>query len=230
AIAHLGTLLAVLVYFYRDFWDIAVDVLQGLFKGTPFWTSNARLGWFIVVGTIPAAAAGLTLEGFFEEIFGAPQIAAGFLLVTAALIVAGERLQSGDKPVENMGWADAIIIGIFQMFALFPGISRSGSTIVGGLIRGLDRETATRYSFLLGTPAILGAGLFSAIDLVTSTNPSEALAPMATVFAVSAVVGYFCIHFLLQWVRRRNFYPFAIYCVIFSLVYLIFFWGLGFGA
>ena len=114
---------------------------------------------------------------FLEEIFGSPTVAAFFLLITAGLLVAGEKMLSGDKEIPKMDWKDAMIIGLFQSFALFPGISRSGSTITGGLWRGLDRETAARYSFLLGVPAITGAGLLSILDLQQSGTLDSRKAP-----------------------------------------------------
>lgn len=227
AIAHLGTLLAVLIYFFKDIWEITIAFVQGIFNWEPFADVNSRLGWLIIVGTIPVAIIALPLKDWFESIFETPVIAASFLLVTAALIVIGERMLSGKKDFTGMEWLDALIIGTFQTFALFPGVSRSGSTIVGGLIRGLDREAATRFSFLLGIPAILAAGLGAIQDLLFGTGPGEGVAPMATVFIVSAIVGYACIAWLLRWVRNNSLIPFAIYCVAFSLIYLIFFFGLG---
>ncbi len=223
AIAHLGTLLAVFIYFWKDIWAIIVGVLDGLVKRDPFGTADSRLGWFIVIGTIPAAAIGLPFEEQFEEWFGSPTMAACFLFVTAALIVIGERMASGDKPIEEMTWLDSIIIGVFQAGALFPGISRSGSTIVGGLLRGLDRSTAARFSFLLGIPAILGAGLGAVVDLFSLQNPAEQMVPMITVFLTSAIVGYACITWLLNWVRSRSLIPFAVYCALFGAFYLIFY-------
>jgi len=223
AIAHLGTLLAVLIYFWRDIWGIITGVLSGLVKREPFGTVESRLGWFIVIGTIPAAAIGLPFESFFEEAFGSPTMAACFLFLTAALIVLGERMASGTKPIEEMTWVDSMIVGVFQAGALFPGISRSGSTIVGGLLRGLDRPTATRFSFLLGIPAILGAGLGAVVDLFSLENSGDQALPMFVVFIVSAIVGYACIAWLLQWVRKHSLIPFAIYCALFGAFYLIFY-------
>ncbi|MFT5194508.1 MAG: undecaprenyl-diphosphatase [Cellvibrionaceae bacterium] len=223
SIAHLGTLLAVLVYFRKDIWDIIVGVLDGLVKRDPFGTAESRLGWFIVIGSIPIALVGFPLQSFFESAFGSPTMAASFLFVTAALIVIGERIASGTKPIEEMTWADSLIIGTFQAGALFPGVSRSGSTIVGGLLRGLDRPTATRFSFLLGIPAILGAGLKATIELFSAESLGDEIFPMFVVFAVSAVVGYGCITWLLQWVRKHSLIPFAIYCVLFGSFYLIFY-------
>lgn len=224
SIVHEGTLLAVLIYFRRDVWEIIKGVLSGLQQKRPFATPEARLGWFIVVGSIPAGAAGIFLESFFEEVFGTPLLAALFLLVTAAFLTAGERMLSGKKDMAQMSWLDAIIVGVFQMLALFPGISRSGSTIAAGLWRGLDRTTAARFSFLLGIPAILGAGLLSGIDIMQSGGATTSWSLYAVGFLAAAVSGYACIHFLLTWLRRRNLYLFVYYCVGFSLLNLLVIW------
>lgn len=222
AIAHLGTLLAVLIYFFRDIVAIVQAVIRGLIARDPMGDVQSRVGWFIVVGSIPAAVAGLTLNDFFEEIFGHPTAAAIFLIGTAALLIIGEFRRTGVTPLEDMSWSDAIIIGLFQMVALLPGISRSGSTIVGGLLRGLNREVAARYSFLLGIPAILGAGLLSVLDLMGQPDLSSQLPALIVTFLTAAVSGYACIHILLQWVRTRTLGLFAIYCLTFGILYLAF--------
>ncbi|MCA9935594.1 MAG: undecaprenyl-diphosphatase UppP [Ardenticatenaceae bacterium] len=218
AIVHEGTLLAVLAYFRRDIWEIVKGVLGGLRRRQPLATPESRLGWFIVLGSIPAAVVGLLFESYFEEVFGAPAVAAGFLLVTAVLLVIGERLMSGKKTLTHITWLDALIIGVFQMFALFPGISRSGSTITAGLIRGFDRATAARFSFLLGIPAILGAGLLAVFDIVQAGNLGSQWPTMLAGFVAAAVSGYACIHFLLTWLKQRSLYIFVVYVVLFSIV------------
>jgi len=217
---HLGTLTAVLVYFYRDLIAIAQAVLAGLIARDPMKDENGRLGWYILVGSIPAAVAGLLFKDFFEEKFSDPTLVAVMLLVTAGLLVLGEKMLSGKRTTATMGWLDAIIIGISQMFALMPGISRSGSTIVGGLSRGLSRPDAARYSFLLGVPAIAGAGLLAMLDIFGAT-PAESLTIYAVGFVTAAVSGYACIHFLLSWVRKHSLYPFAIYCALVGGLYLL---------
>lgn len=221
-VAHLGTLVAILIVFWRDLWHIAVAVLRGIVDRSPLGTLDSRLGWFILVGSIPAALAGFFFESWFEDVFGNPTAAAFFLLVTAGLLVLGERLRTGTKPLENMGWTDAIVVGLFQMFALLPGISRSGSTITGGLIRGLTRETATRYSFLLGAPIIFGAGMLGLLDLRDVPNLSAEIPVLLTIFITSAVVGLICIVFLLRWVRKHSLIPFAVYCALLGGGYLLF--------
>lgn len=221
AIAHLGTLLAVLIYFRRDIWQIIIAVLNGLYQRRPFEDDMSRLGWQILAGTIPAALAGLLFEETFDRIFGNPTIAAIALFGTAALLIVGERLHSGVKPLKELSWTDAVIIGLFQLIALLPGISRSGSTITGGLIRKLDRATAARFSFLLGIPAIAGAGLLALLDLLGSPDVSNQIPVLGVTFVVAAVVGYLCIAFLLSWLRRHRLYLFAIYCAAFGALYLI---------
>jgi undecaprenyl-diphosphatase len=221
AIVHEGTLLAILIYFRRDLWQILKGVWRGLRERRPLSNQDARLGWYIVVGSVPAAVAGLTLEASFERIFSTPIMAAVFLLGTALLLVIGERLMSGRKAIQEMGWVDAIYIGLFQMLALLPGISRSGSTITAGLWRGLDRAAAARYSFLLGVPAILGAGLLALLDLLSASIPGSQWVVLIASFSAAAISGYLCIHFLLSWLRQRNLYPFAIYCATFGGLYLL---------
>ena len=221
-IVHMGTLVAVLIYFWKDILGIVTAVLQGIVKKDLMGTTESRLGWLIVIGTIPAVVLGFTLEGFFAEIFGSPTTAAFFLLVTAGLLVAGEKMLSGDKAVEQMDWKDAFIVGLFQSFALFPGVSRSGSTIVGGLQRGLDRPTATRFSFLLSIPVILGAGSLSVLDIVMAPQATTSPIVYLAGFLSAAIVGYACIHFLLRWVRNHSLYIFAVYCALLGGGYLLY--------
>jgi undecaprenyl-diphosphatase len=220
-IAHEGTLLAVLIYFRKQLIEIGQGVLRGLASGKPLSNPDARLGWYLVVGSIPAAVIGLLFEQAFETRFATPRYAAAFLLVTALFLLLGERLLSGEKKLDRMTWFDAIFIGMFQMFALFPGVSRSGSTIVAGLLRGLNRELAARYSFLMSIPVIAGAGLLGVKDLIQEGNLMAQLPSLMVVFATAAIVGYGCITFLLNWLRQRSLYPFAIYCALFGTLYLV---------
>ena len=221
-VVHLGSLVAVFIYFWKDIWAIVTAVLQGLAKRDLMGTVESRLGWLIVIGSLPAVILGFLLEDFFAGIFSSPSVAAFFLLVTAGLLVAGEKMLSGDKDIPKMDWKDAIIIGIFQSFALFPGISRSGSTIVGGLQRGLDRPTATRFSFLLGIPVILGAGLLSVVDVVLKPQATQDPIIYVVAFFSAAITGYICIYFLLRWVRNHSLYIFSVYCALLGGGYLLF--------
>lgn len=221
AIAHLGTLLAVLVYFRRDLWQIIVAVLDGLRRRQWLGTTDARIGWYIAFGSIPAALAGLLFGDPLEQVFDNPNAAAFFLIITGVILIVGERLLTARKTLAQMSWGDAGLIGLAQVLALLPGISRSGVTISAGLGRGLNRETAARYSFLLGVPAIAGAGLFAVVDLAGSPDASDYVVESLVTFITAAVVGYACIHFLLSWLRRRSLYPFAAYCIAFGALYLL---------
>lgn len=221
AIAHLGTLVAVLIYFWRDLWRIGRGVMQGVWQRKPLGNPDARLGWYIVAGTIPVAIVGLSLKNFFSGVFGHPLFAAFFLIITAGLLVLGERLRSGKMTLTGIGWRDALIVGFFQTLALFPGISRSGSTITGGLWRGLDRETAARFSFLLGIPAILGAGLISLLELVQGGSLAKEGVVYLGAFLAAGVTGYAAIALLLAWLRDHSLYPFALYCALFGSLYLL---------
>lgn len=220
-VAHQGTLLAVLLYFWRDVVAIARAWLQGLATRRPLGSVEARLGWFILLATLPAGVIGLAFESQFEQLFSNPRWAAFFLLVTALFLVLGERLQSGVKSAATMTWRDALVVGLFQMLALFPGLSRSGSTIVGGLLRGLERPLAARFSFLLSIPVILAAGVLGLSDLLNAPDLGAQLPNLLIVFALSAVVGFACIHFLMQWIRQRSLIPFAVYTALFGTLYLL---------
>jgi undecaprenyl-diphosphatase len=220
AIAHLGTLGAVLLYFRADLAQLVAGSWQALRRQTYWRSPDFRLATWIVVGTIPAVVVGFLFKDFFDALTEQPRVVAALLMGTALILVVGERLFSGQKQLEEMNGADAIWIGLLQALALFPGISRSGSTIMAGLFRGLNRELAARYSFLLGIPAIAGGGLLSLLDLMGSGDTTPVLVYL-TVLLVSFAVGYVCIVGLLNLVRRYRLYGFAIYCVLASLFFLV---------
>ncbi|MCB9434704.1 MAG: undecaprenyl-diphosphatase UppP [Ardenticatenaceae bacterium] len=224
AIMHLGTLTAVLIYFYRDLLKIMQAVWDGVRQAAPLATTESRLGWFIVAGSIPAAVAGLTLSDFFDTAFGSPTIVAVLLLVTAVILIIGERLMTGSKSLSQMTWKDAWVIGFLQMIALLPGVSRSGSTLMAGLKSGFNREDAARYSFLLGIPAIVGAGMLGILDVVQANQLATQLPFFLVGFLIAAITGYLCIHFLLNWLKSHNLYVFAGYCAAFGVFNLVLAW------
>lgn len=224
AIAHQGTLLAVLIYFRKDLWQILRALLAGLLDRAPMAKAESRLGWYIALGTVPAIVLGLLFADTIDEVLARPEAAAVALILTGIILIIGEQLVTGRKRLSDMRWHDALIIGVAQALALVPGISRSGVTISTGLARGLNRETAARYSFLLGVPAIAGAGLIAAVELSQSPSAAEQIPQLLVTFAAAAVVGYACIHFLLNWLRQRTLYLFAAYCIIFGASYLALSW------
>jgi undecaprenyl-diphosphatase len=151
-------------------------------------------------------------EDFFESLFSAPIWVAGLLLVTGLVLALSEWLSPHQKEPHQLAFLDSIIIGIAQGCAIAPGISRSGATMAAGLFRGLKREAAARYSFLLATPIIFGAGLLPLLDLFKMGNVAAHLPPLILGFLAAAISGYLCIRFLLSYLQRGKLYAFAIYC------------------
>jgi undecaprenyl-diphosphatase len=208
---HWGTLVAVLAYFWRDFIALASAWGRSLASrnlGEP----EARIAWLIIVGTLPAALMGYVGEDFFESLFAAPAWAAGLLLVTGLILALSEWLGKRWKEPHQLAFLDSILIGIAQGCAIAPGISRSGATIAAGLFRGLKREAAARYSFLLATPIIFGAGLLQLLDLFKMESATAHLPALILGFLAAAFSGYLCIRFLLSYLQQGKLYVFAIYC------------------
>jgi undecaprenyl-diphosphatase len=243
ALVHWGTAAAIVVYFWRDWVALiraAVRSLIGFARSRARQTpagdgtadpqaavqssaerTQARLAWLIILGTVPAALAGWLLQDFFEGMFARPVAAATFLLVTAALLAASERLGRQERDLDTLTWRDALLVGLAQALAILPGLSRSGATIAAGLARGLKREQAARFSFLLATPIIIGAGLLKLVDLA-QVGDLAAQAPVLVVgFLAASLVGFGCIYFLLRYLQRRRLYPFAIYCAIAGVACLL---------
>ncbi|RME41645.1 MAG: undecaprenyl-diphosphatase UppP [Caldilineae bacterium] len=217
---HLGTLVAVVVYFWRDIEQIVVGVLKTL-RDRNLDDFYGRLGWLIVVGSIPAAVAGALLESFFERLFGTPALVSIFLLVTGLILLLSERVARRTRELETIGWRDSVLIGLAQAAAIAPGISRSGSTIAAGLALGIRREAAARFSFLLALPVIFGAGMLKLKDAIAVGVSGDEVTLLVLGFGAAAVSGYACIHFLLRYVRRRSLYLFTAYCWAFGLFGLV---------
>jgi undecaprenyl-diphosphatase len=229
---HLGTALAVIGYFARDLAAILAGTWRwALRHGSDEDARHARLLGLLAVGSVPAAIAGILLQGAFEDLFtgrervddvGAP-VTALFLLGTAAILWAAEtvyaRRGSRDRRgLEDMRLGDAIVVGLFQAVAIAPGLSRSGATIGAGVFRGLRRDAAARFSFLLSLPAILGAGLVALPDVPAGAD----WGPIAAGAAFAAATGFAAIAFLLRYLRTRTMRPFAFYCVMLAAVSLAF--------
>ena len=206
---HIGTLAAVIGYFRNDILKIAIDWLGSLVgRGSTF---NSRLGWYLIFATIPAVAFGFALKAIgLDEAMRTMGVIAGTTLIFGALLgwadLKGKRIQ----PLEKLTFRQAMIIGFAQAIALIPGTSRSGITMTAGLMLGLTREAAARFSFLLSIPVILGAGSLLTLDLVKDAAPVDwsVLLSGAVVAAVSAWV---CIHYFLAFINRIGLMPFVIY-------------------
>lgn len=220
-LVQLGTLVAVIIYFWSDLWKIIKSFVSGLINRKPFEDPNARLGWYLILATIPAMFSGLLLKDKVEAVFNDPNATAYFLFGTAALLVLAETLGKRTRSMKDMKWFDALWIGLFQAVSIFPGVSRSGSTIVGGMTRDMDRPSAARFSFLMSIPVMLGAGLVSTLDVLKMPDLGSFL-PIILVGTVAALlVGYLSIHWLLSFLNKRSFYIFAIYCTLLGAVVLI---------
>ncbi len=220
-LVQVGTLLAVLFYFRRDIWEILSAVLNGVQRRAPFADVQSRLGWLILLGTVPAGIAGVLIKEIVEKAFNSPRATALFLFGTALLLILAEFIGKRTRSLDNLNWKDALLIGVFQALALFPGISRSGATIACGMLRNLERKSAARFSFLLMIPAMLAAGLVSLLDLLEVPDLASFLPAMITGFVTSALVGYFAIAWLLSFLRRRPLYVFAAYCAALAALTLI---------
>ena len=222
-LVQLGTLVAVLVYFWRDLVSIARAFILGLWHKKPFADLEARLGWWLIIASIPAALGGLWLKDAVEKAFSSPLATSLFLILTAGFLVAAERLGKRTRQLEQLTGLDALVIGVFQAVSLFPGVSRSGSTITAGMLRGLDRRPAARFSFLMSVPVMLGAGALAMVDLFQYPDFSALLPSLVAGFIAAAVVGYLSIRWLLGYLTRHSLYIFAGYCLLLSLTVLIVF-------
>lgn len=215
-----GTLLAVLVYFRRDLGNIVLAVLRGLRQRQPLATPESRLGWQIAVATLPAVAAGLLAKDWVESLHHQPYVVAAVLIGFSAVIYAAERIGRRTLPLEQLTWRGAVWVGVAQAVALIPGVSRSGATITGGLLAGLERKAAARFSFLASIPALLGAGVLALRDLSSVANLGAVLPPLLLGALAAAVVGFACIHWLLGYLARASMDLFVWYRLAAGAVFL----------
>ena len=216
---HAGTAAALLLYFWRDWWMLAIGVL-GLGSAHEVRESR-RVFLLIVVATIPASVLGFVLNHFFRSLFGSPLVAATFLVVNALVLLLGERLRrSGHRPLSSLTTSDALFIGVCQCAALIPGISRSGATIVGGLLRGVDHAGSAHFSFLIATPIIVGATVQEVPKLLHASVPPGVFSMAAIAAVIAGVTAFLSTAFLMRYFRQHDSWalnPFAYYCLIVGL-------------
>ncbi|MSR65358.1 MAG: undecaprenyl-diphosphatase UppP [Verrucomicrobiae bacterium] len=216
AVIQLGTLVAVVWYFWREVWEIGRDMLL---RGP-----RAKLGWMIAVGTVPVIVCGLLFKDAIEGRFTSLYVISGSLIGLALVLWLAEVMATKRRTLEQVGWADAIVVGLAQTVALMPGSSRSGVTMTGGLFMGLTRETAARFSFLLSLPSIFAAGIYQLVkgrDQLFASEASTLTLAVATI--ISGVVGYASIAFLLGYLKKHTTYLFIVYRLIvgFGLLWLL---------
>jgi undecaprenyl-diphosphatase len=208
AIIQGGTSVAVVIYFRHDLWRILRGSLAALGKGTPLATPDARLGWLIVLGTVPAALLGKLLERRIEALGN--WVIVGSLITWGLVLALAERLARHQRPLEAVGPRDAVLVGLAQAMALIPGSSRSGTTLTMGMLLGFTREAAARFSFLLSVPIILGAGaykLWKELPMLRGHPDWQLATAVATLVAFGG--GYLVIGWLLGWLRTRPTYLFV---------------------
>jgi len=225
AIIQLGTVAAVIVYFWRDLVRLARAFVEGLLHGAPFGTLDARLAWYVLVGTLPIAILGLLFKHHIETSLRSLYVIAFAMVGLALLLLLAERVAAHRRTLSEMTWRDGIIIGLCQAVALIPGSSRSGTTLTGGLALGFRREDAARYSFLLSVPATTAAGLFEMRHLVRSGEPFNGM-DVVVGTAVAFVTGILAIAWLLRFLRTRSTLVFVVYRLLLGSL-LLFLLGTG---
>ncbi len=219
---HMGTLLAVVAYFASDWVRLIRAGIASIVERKIGGDADRKLAWLIVIGTIPGAIAGVFAESKIDQLFhqpGVPILPVAMIVMAVIIAVMGsllffaEKYATHTRGLKDIGLKDAILIGLSQALAIFPGVSRSGSTITAGLASGLERPTAARFSFLLSAPIIAGAGLKSLYDVLKGIHaiPSQELTLFPVGFVVAAVSGFLCIHFLLKYLQRNSTLVFVYY-------------------
>lgn len=231
---HLGTSIALVAFFWRDWLQVIMTIFNSIKKAEIKKGSEEWVGWLIIIGCIPGGLIGILLQDPLTKLFGSAVIASSFLVVNGALLFLGEALrqrseakyafadakerEASYRPLASLSWKEAIIVGLFQSLALLPGLSRSGATMVGGLSVRLSHEDAARYSFLLGTPLIAAAGLLEVPKLLGQSAHTWLIILIGVI--ISGVAAFLSTKFLTRYFEKGRLTPFAIYCGAFGLIAL----------
>lgn len=222
---HTATALVLFLFFWKDWKRIIIGMLRS-FRERKIKENDpaAKLGWLIVVGTVPVGIAGITLDKPLRELFASPQLAAFVLILNGLLLFGAEQLKKknldihetelgSDKRISKLSFAKAIKVGLLECIALIPGFSRTGSTITGSLLVGLSHEDAARFAFLLATPVIAAASVLKLPELAL-TSEGRLIGPILTGAVTSGIAAYFSVKFLTKYFETKKLTPFAIYCVV----------------
>ncbi|OYO15135.1 undecaprenyl-diphosphatase [Propionibacteriaceae bacterium ES.041] len=216
AITQLGTETAVVIYFARDIGRIIKHWALSLIGRVPRSDPDARMGWLIIIGSIPIGILGVLFENAIDSNLRNLWITVAMLAGFAIVIAVADRVARNEKTLDQLTWRDGILYGLFQAMALIPGVSRSGGTIAGGLFMGYTREAAARYSFLLAIPAVYLSGLFKLKDVFA--EPAAPWGPIIVATILAFVIGLAVIHWLLRYVSKHNFTIFVIYRLVLAAV------------
>src|SRR5579859_4760071 len=216
---HAGTLVAILLYFFRDWVQIIGQGLGLNIGGDPQLKQNRNLLWLLAAASVPIGIFGFLFDKRADTTWRTPYVIGTMMIVIGVLIWIAERRRTGDKSMDKIGWGDGLAIGTAQALSVVPGTSRSGVTIAAGLFRGLNRETAARFSFLLSTPAIAAAVAKKLWDIHKEGGmPADMRVPFALGAAVSGILGAVVIAFFLRYLRRSSLMPFVYYRIIFGII------------
>ncbi len=218
---QVATLTAVIIYYWKDLLHILKSMYIGIVYRKPLYDLHSRLGWYLILATIPAGVAAIFFKDTFEMAFSNPKAAAIFLIITGIFLLIAEIFGSRDRSLDTASWLDSLWIGFFQVFALFPGISRSGSTISGGMLRGFNRESSARFSFLMSVPVMSAAGVLAISDLLLSPELISNLPIYIAGFITAALVGYLAIRWFITYLSKKSLYLFAGYCGAVGLIFFI---------
>jgi undecaprenyl-diphosphatase len=219
AVVQLGTTLAVVLYFWRELLHVTIAWFRGIFDRSVRGTLEYKLGWYLILATVPVSVFGLI---FSDQITTGARnlwLIAIALIALAVLLFAAEKLGGRDRDEEELDTTDAVVVGTAQALALIPGVSRSGTTITAGLFRGLTREAAARFSFLLSIPAVVLSGGYEAINPGKGGSPGAGLTGLALIFAF--VVGLASIHWLMRWLANHSTYIFIYYRVAMGVLLIV---------
>lgn len=223
AVIQIGTLISVIIYFWKDLLNIIRDFLKdNWFNFVKFsnQSENSKMGWYLVVATIPVVIIGLAFKDIIEGVFTKNLFVISISLITLAIILFfAERIGKFNRTKENLNWKDALLIGVAQAFALIPGASRSGTTITAGLFLGFNRETAARFSFLMSIPAVAASGLLQFYQAMKYID-HDGFVFLIISTIVSAIVGYASIEFLLRYLKTKSMMLFIIYRIAIGVIIL----------
>ena len=221
AVTQLGTEAAVLIYFRRDLWSIADMWTRSLFRPVLRSTAHARMGWYLIVATIPIGILGLTFESQIENGARNLWLVGAVLIVFGLILGLADRVGAHERELGQISTRDGILIGLAQCLALIPGVSRSGATMTAGLLLGLDRTAAARFSFLLAVPAVVLSGLFQLVAIIGGEEGGgDPIGYVLVATAVSFVVGYAAIAWLLRYLTTHSVGIFVIYRVALGVLVL----------
>jgi undecaprenyl-diphosphatase len=220
-VVQMGAIIALIVYFWRDLVEIVKTTLANLpnvgkFNAMPL---EAKTGWYLVLASVPALGAGYLLKPVVEGFFQQPLLHSSVRLMSAAILLTGAEFFGKQKrSITSITWLDSVLIGLFQVLAVFPGASRSGSTISGAMYLGFDRKSAARFAMLMSVPVMLAAGLVEMLDLFSIQNSGAFLLPVFVGTLVAGITGWLAIKWLLNYLQNHSLYLFSAYCFVASLV------------